>query len=77
MDAMADIPLEDIRDYVAGLEYQQSTCKTCGEPIRTTPSVHKDGSVHWASNGWEHIKTEKSGCGKSYPYSDARPIEDL
>lgn len=75
MRRIAEVPLDDLRAYVESMPAKVSTCRTCGERIRTTPAVHKDGSVHWASGGWEHIDTEKSGCAwEFHPYGFATPV---
>jgi hypothetical protein len=66
--------IPDLRAHVQAMPSEESICGTCGERIRTTPAVHADGSVHWASGGWEHIETEKSGCEwASHPYGFAAP----
>jgi hypothetical protein len=76
MRRVAEVPLDDLRDYVASLPSKESFCRTCGHRIRTTPSVHADGSVHWASGGWEHTTTESSGCEwGTHPYGSAQPPE--
>jgi hypothetical protein len=76
MRGIAEVPLDDLRAYVASMPSRESRCRTCGDAIRTTPAVHTDGSVHWASGGWEHIETEKSGCvWEFHPYGFATPAE--
>jgi hypothetical protein len=74
--SIAEVSLDDLRSHVASMPSRKSACKTCGEPIRTTPAVHADGSVHWASGGWEHIETEKAGCEwELHPYGFAIPVD--
>lgn len=74
MRRIAEVPLPELRRHVQDeIVHRVDICVTCTEAIRSTPSVHKDGSVHWASGGWEHTATEQSSCGKRYPYKAAQP----
>jgi hypothetical protein len=69
------VPIDDLRAHVAAMDSTESTCRWCHQPIRSTPSVHTDGSIHWASGGWEHTNTEQGSCGPDHPYRWAEPKE--
>lgn len=76
MRRIAEVPLNELRNHVAQMPSSESTCRTCDERIRSTPAIHADGSIHWASGGWEHTTTEQSSCGKLHPYGFAVPADD-
>jgi hypothetical protein len=71
MNALAEIPLEQLKKYCGEHPSARSVCKWCGGEIFQTPWYSPSGTFHLC--GWIHGESESSSCGKAYPYKFAEP----